>query len=235
MLTPVGVYVFNVLSMGLSNANDLFESALHELLKVLAGAVNIADDILVFGATQEEHDHNVISFSERCLEVNLKLNGDKVKLNCKEVQFSGQCVPASGIKPNPAKVDAIKGWPILTSLTELMSCLGSVNYLSRFIPELSILQQPLKSLVKENTEYIWPQHHTDAFEKIKDAFSQDYLLQFYDVSKPLLIECDVSKKDMGVFFNSLFLKWMKRTLLIHPIWMTFFQIPTCSLCKQIFK
>ena len=115
-----------------------------ELLKGLAGVVNIADDILVFGATQEERDNNIISFLERCLEVNLKLNANKVKLNCKDVPFSGQCVTASRIRPNPAKVDAIKSCPILTNFTELMSFLGSVNYLSRFIPELSALQQPLQ-------------------------------------------------------------------------------------------
>ena len=62
MLTPAGVYVFNVLAMGLPNANDLFESAIQELSKGLAGVVNIADDILVFRATQEEHDNNAIPF-----------------------------------------------------------------------------------------------------------------------------------------------------------------------------
>ena len=31
----------------------------------------------------------------------------------------------------------------------------------------------------------------------KGAVSQDCLLQFYDVSKPLLIECDASKKGLG--------------------------------------
>ena len=55
----------------------------------------------------------------------------------------------------------------------------------------------MQSLVKENTEYIWLPHHTDAFEKIKDAVSQDCLLQFYDVSKPLFIECYASKKGLG--------------------------------------
>ena len=130
MLTPVGV--FNVLAMGLSNANEQFESVLWELLKGLVGVVIIADDILVFRATQEEHGHNVISFLERCLEVNLKLNADKMKHNCKEVTFFGQCATASGIKPDPAKVDAFRGWPIPTNLTELMSFLGSVNYLSTF-------------------------------------------------------------------------------------------------------
>ena len=61
--------------------------ALWELLKGLAGGINIADDILVFRATQEEHDNNVISFLDRCLKVNFQLNADKVKLNCKEVLF----------------------------------------------------------------------------------------------------------------------------------------------------
>ena len=58
----------------------------------------------------------------------------------------------------------------------------------------------MQSLVKENTEYIRLQHHTDAFEKIKDAVSQDCLLQLYGVSKPLFIECYVSKKGLRCIF-----------------------------------
>ena len=120
-----------------------------------------------------------------------------MKLNCKEVPFFWQCVTASGIKADPVKLDVIKCWPIPTNLTEPMSFLGSVNYLSRFIPEFSALQQPLQWFLKEGTEYIWLPHHTDAFEKIKDAVSQDCLLQCYDMSKPLFIECDASKKGLG--------------------------------------
>ena len=52
--------------MGLCNAGDLFESALCDLLSGLVGITNIADDIIVFGSTQEEHDANVIRFLERC-------------------------------------------------------------------------------------------------------------------------------------------------------------------------
>ena len=81
-------------------------------------------------------------------------------------------------------------------LLNLCLFLGSVNYLSRFIPELSALQQLLQSLVKENIEYIWLPHHTNAFERINNAVSQDCLFQFYDISKPLFIECDASKKGL---------------------------------------
>ena len=48
VLTPLGVYVFNVLTMGLSHSKDLFESALRELLQDLEGMVNIAGDAMIF-------------------------------------------------------------------------------------------------------------------------------------------------------------------------------------------
>ena len=49
--------------------------------------VNIADDILVFGSTQAEHNQENDFILERCLEVDLKLNANKVRLNCTEVPF----------------------------------------------------------------------------------------------------------------------------------------------------
>ena len=112
MLTPEGIYVFNILAMGLSNAGDLFESALRDLLSGLPGVKNIADDILVFGSTQEEHDASVIRFLERCLEIDLHLNPDKVKINYSSVPLYGMVLTASGIKPDPKKVETIKKWPI---------------------------------------------------------------------------------------------------------------------------
>ena len=155
MLTSEGVHVFNVLAMGLCNAGDLFESALRDLLSGLLGMKNIANDIVVFGSTQEEHDANVIRFLERCLEIDLHLNPDKVKINCKSVPFFGMVLTVHGIKPDPRKVETIKKWPVPQNVTELQSFLGSVNYLSRFIPGLGQLHKPLQALVKKNSEFVW--------------------------------------------------------------------------------
>ena len=68
---------------------DLFESALRELFQGLKGVVNITDDILVFGSNQQEHNSNVITFLERYLEVDMKLNHSKIRLNCSKVPFLG--------------------------------------------------------------------------------------------------------------------------------------------------
>ena len=91
---------------------------MEELLQSLDGRVNIAEDIVMLGSTQAEHGQNVISFLERCLEINLKFNVSKVKLNCTEVSFFAQRVSTQDIKPEPDKVKAIKEWPTPTNIKE---------------------------------------------------------------------------------------------------------------------
>ena len=46
-LLTVGIYMYNVLAMGLSNATDIFESCVRQILEGLNGTINTADDILV--------------------------------------------------------------------------------------------------------------------------------------------------------------------------------------------
>ena len=83
------------------------------------------------------------------------------------------------------------------NVTELQSFLGSVNYLSWFITGLSQLRKPLQVLVKKNSEFVWTTVHDKSFHDLKDMVSEDCLIQFYDLQKPLYIECDASKQGIG--------------------------------------
>ena len=62
LLTPIGVFICNVLTMGLTNTSDIFEQCLHDILHGLDGVFNIADNILVIGETYAEFKDNVIKF-----------------------------------------------------------------------------------------------------------------------------------------------------------------------------
>ena len=84
-----------------------------------------------------------------------------------------------------------------TNHKELHSFLRAVNYLSRFLAFLSDLRAPLQALLKKDTEFIWTSVHQHAFDQIKLHVSNDVKLQFYDSSKPLYIEVDMSKKGIG--------------------------------------
>ena len=48
MLTPIGIYLYNVLAMGLSNATDVFEGCMGDIVDCFQGVINIADYILVY-------------------------------------------------------------------------------------------------------------------------------------------------------------------------------------------
>ena len=109
MLTPIGVFIYNVLTMGLANANDIFEQCLCDILHGLDGVFNIADDILVIGATYEEFKDNVIRFLDWSVEKDLHLNADKFKLDCDTVTFFGHQLTKDGMKP----VKDIREWPVL--------------------------------------------------------------------------------------------------------------------------
>ena len=80
MLTPIGVFIYRVLVMGLTNANDIFEQCLHDILHGSDDVFNIADDILVIGEIHAEFKDNVIRFLDWCVEKDLHLNADKFKL-----------------------------------------------------------------------------------------------------------------------------------------------------------
>ena len=65
MLTPVGIYICNVLAMGLSNATDIFESYICQILEGINRVINISDDLLVYGTDYESFKANVIGFLEK--------------------------------------------------------------------------------------------------------------------------------------------------------------------------
>ena len=63
------------------------------------------------------------------------------------------------------KWKVIQDWPVLTNIKEIQSFLGSVNYLSKFIPYLSTHRKPLQDLLKQSS--------VDAeFQQVKDCHMQ---------------------------------------------------------------
>ena len=151
----------------------------------------------MFGTTDDEFKANVIAFLDCCVQEDMYLNLDKVKIDCLEVPFFGNVLSKDGFSPDARKVKLIQQWPTLTNHKELQSFLGTVNYLSRFLAFLSDLHVPLQSLLKKDTEFIWIPVHQQAFDQLKLHVSKDIKLQFYDASKPLYIEVDTSKKGIG--------------------------------------
>ena len=142
-----------------------------------------------------------VSFLDRSVEHDLHLNPDKIRINVDSVPFFGQTLTKNGLMMDENKWKVIQDWPIPTNIKELQSFLGSVNYLSKFIPYLSTHRKPLQDLLKHSSvdaEFLWLDTHTETFIKLKTAICKDFTLKYFDSSLPIYIECDASKKGIGV-------------------------------------
>ena len=63
--------------------------------------------------------------------------------------------------------------------------LGFVNYLSRFLPKLSHICEPLRRLTDKGAPWMWTSRHTEAVEAIKTAVTESPVLRYYDVNEKL--------------------------------------------------
>ena len=52
---------------------------------------------------------------------------------------------------------------------ELQSFLGVATYMAPFIPNMSVLSNPLRKLLKKGADFHWSPSHTTVFEKIKQS------------------------------------------------------------------
>lgn len=55
-ITPFGRFCFHRLPFGISSAPEIFQRLMSQMLAGLPGTVCMMDDVLVYGATQQEHD-----------------------------------------------------------------------------------------------------------------------------------------------------------------------------------
>ena len=104
----LGLFEFNVMPFGLSNASAVFQ----ELMSVVLQGCNdfstaYLDDIMIFSPTLEEHLEHICVIFDRLRQHNLKLKLKKCSFLKSETHYLGFVISEEGIKQDQKKVEAI--------------------------------------------------------------------------------------------------------------------------------
>ena len=88
MVLPFGRFQWKQLLMGTVVAQDIFQSKLDSIFIGMEGVTGIADDMVIAGRDEIEHDTNFLTFMEKCVSNNLTLNSEKIQFKQSQVVTS---------------------------------------------------------------------------------------------------------------------------------------------------
>ncbi|GFU49684.1 transposon Tf2-6 polyprotein [Nephila pilipes] len=72
-----------------------------------------------------------------------------------------------------------------------------VNFLSKFIPNVSKVTAPLREIIHENVEFNWRKEQELSFVNIKELLAKAPILKVFSASDEIIIQCDSSKDGIG--------------------------------------
>ena len=197
MNTPLGRYSFRRLPYGIKSAPEVYQKLISTMVQDIEGCESIIDDIVIWGSNREEHDERLYKVLLRINDNNLRLNKAKCEFRKTEISFVGHTLTNKGLKPDEEKVRAVRGMKKPENVKELMTFLGFVNYLGKFIKNLSEKSEPLRKLLQKNIQWHWEKEQEEAYECLKESIIKAPVLKYYDQSQPITLQVDASQGGLG--------------------------------------
>ena len=155
MVLPFGRFQWTRLPMGTFVAQDIFQSKLNSIFIGMEGVTGIADDMVIAGSDEMEHDRNFLVSVEKCMNNNLTLNSERIH----------------SISPDPKKIQALNHMEFPPDKETMRSFLGMINYLNRYSAHLAAL---LSALTHQAVDYKTGKLHFENFNRLKLEISNMY-------------------------------------------------------------
>ena len=197
MNTPFGRYRFTRLPFGVHSAQEVFHKRINQCFEDIERIDTDIDDILVWGTRVDEHDKNLIKCMDRAEKIGMTLNISKCVFKERQLTYLGHKLSQEGIQLDEAKIKAICNMPEPVDKKGVQRLLGMVNYVPKFLLNVSEITTPLQELLKKNTHWKWTAQHIESFNNIKDMLMSEKCLVFYDVNKEVTLQVDACNTGLG--------------------------------------
>jgi RNase adaptor protein for sRNA GlmZ degradation len=113
------------------------------------------DDMIAKSRDGENHVQILKKLFERLRKYRLRLNPAKCSFGVKSRKLLGFMVSDKGIEMDPDKVRAIRSMPAPKTEKDVRGFLGRLNYINRFISQLTTTCDPIFCLLRKKNPGIW--------------------------------------------------------------------------------
>lgn len=159
------------------------------------------DNIIVFGCTFQEDLAHLDEVLTKLQQANLKIKPCKCNLFPTQVHYLGHVISAEGVMADPAKVAAVREWPVPRNQTEVQSFVGLASYYRRFVKGFADIARPLHQLVEKGKRFQWTDDCQRAFDQLKASLITAPVLAYPDPSKPFILDTDARGVGVGAVLS----------------------------------
>ena len=134
---------------------------------------------------------------QRLREEKLYAKFSKCEFWLTSVTFLGHVVSEEGIRVDPAKIEAVRGWTRPTSPIEIRSFVGLAVYYRRFVQSFSTIAAPLTRLTRHDVRFQWSDECEQSFQKLKTLLTSAPVLTLPEEGVDFIVYCDTSGVGLG--------------------------------------
>ncbi|KAK1642214.1 hypothetical protein QYE76_060019 [Lolium multiflorum] len=192
----VGLFEYVVMTFGLKNAGATYQRAMNYIFHDLIGKlVEIyIDDVVVKSVSMEGHLDDLRCILDRTRKFGLRMNPKKCAFGVTAGQFLGFLVHERGIEIGLKSQEAVRTMQPPTTKKELQRLIGKINFVRRFISNLSGRIETFMALVKikSDDEFYWGTEQQQAFDEIKRYLTTPPVLVPPQQDRPFYIYLSVA-------------------------------------------
>ena len=188
-----GHYEWNVMLFGLKNASSEFQNVMNEIFNQFSYLIIVyIDDVLIYSNSVEQHWKHLNRFIETVKINGLNLSATKISLFHTKVRFLGHLIHQGTLTLIQRSLEFVdKFSDEIKNKKQLQRFLGSLNYVSDFIQDLSQLCAPLRQRLKKNP-VPWNEDHTKIVKIVKSRVKTLPCISLSDPKAFKIVETDAS-------------------------------------------
>ena len=195
-----GNFCYKVMPFGLKNVGAtyeremiaMFHDFIHKIVEVYI------DDILIKSKSKEDHVKDVKIAFERMKQYKLRIKAQKCVYGVSSRKLLGHIVSRRGVEVDSKNIKAIIEMYPPMNLKQLRILQGKIQYVRRFICQLTNKIVPMSHLLKKEVEFKWNMKCQEAFNKIKEYLLHPLVLAPKRHGEPLWIYVSTTEHAFGV-------------------------------------
>ncbi len=189
-ITFFNVYKYRVILFELINESTFFQHYINDVLfNCLHKFCQIyLNDIFIYSKILKKHKTHMKEMLDKLREVDLQIDIDKCKFKIQKILFLKLLIFINDLRMNSWKVDVIRSWEVLWSLTHVQIFIDFCNFYQQFIKNFLKIARSMIKLIQKNHSFKWTEICQTIFEKLKQQMTTAFILKHFDSIRKVILK-----------------------------------------------